>query len=113
MSKVFGIHMIALKPGVKGEDFEKFVTEEIYPLPETEGWKGYLLKGDRGDREGRYLWMWEVESIEARDRGSPTPGEMSEESQQLLASHAAVLEKLSTFATDFAAIYTDYVVVGK
>jgi len=33
MSKVFGMHMIALRPGVKAEDFEKFVIEEAYPLP--------------------------------------------------------------------------------
>lgn len=32
MSKVFGMHMIALRPGVKAEDFEKFVIEEAYPL---------------------------------------------------------------------------------
>jgi len=25
--------MIALRPGVKAEDFEKFVIEEAYPLP--------------------------------------------------------------------------------
>ena len=29
MAKVFGMHMVALKPGVKAEDFEKFVIEEI------------------------------------------------------------------------------------
>jgi len=29
MSKVFGMHMIALHPGVKADDFEKFVIARI------------------------------------------------------------------------------------
>jgi len=111
MSKVFGMHMIALRPGVKAEDFEKFVTEEVYPLP----WLSevYLLKGDRGDREGKYLVMWEFESVEARDRLFPSPGEMSEEAQQFFESFAPVSEKWATFATPLDTISTDYVVVGK
>jgi len=115
MSKVFGMHMIALRPGVKAEDFEKFVIEEAYPLP----WPSevYLLKGDRGDREGKYLVMWEFESVEARDRYYPAPGQPSEEYQQFMESHAAelqtVFEKWETFATPVDTICTDYVVVGK
>ena len=113
MSKVFGMHMIALHPGVKADDFEKFVMEEVNPLPYLEGWKNYLLKGDRGDREGKYLWMIEVESVEARDRFFPSPGEMSKEVQQFSEAQAAVFEKWATFATSTDVISTDYVVVGK
>jgi hypothetical protein len=113
MAKVFGIHMVALKPRVKAEDFEKFVTEEVYPLPWFEGIESYLLKGDRGDREGKYLWVFEIESVETRDRYFPSPGKASEEAQQFFATHAAVFEKWDTFATPINVIYTDYVVVGK
>jgi hypothetical protein len=113
MSKVFGMHMIALNPGVKAEDFERFVTEEVYPLLSLEGSESYLLKGDRGDREGKYLMVSEFESVEARDRYYPSPGEMSEELQQLLESWAVASEKWATFATPMDNIYTDYVVVGK
>jgi hypothetical protein len=113
MAKVFGMHMIALLPGVKAEDFEKFVAEEVYQVPSLEGVKYYLLKGDRGDREGKYLWMMEIESVEARDRLFPSPGEMSEEVQQSFAALAPVLEKWATFATPMDIITTDYVVVGK
>ena len=113
MSKVFGMHMIALKPGVKAEDFERFVTEEVYPLLSLEGSENYLLKGDRGDREGKYLMVSEFESVEARDRYYPSPGEMSEELQQPLESWAVASEKWATFATPMDSIYTDYVVVGK
>jgi hypothetical protein len=105
------MHMIALRPGVKAEDFEKFVIEEVYPLP----WLSevYLLKGDRGDREGKYLVMYEFESVEARDRLFPSPGEMSEEAQQSFESLAPIFEKWATFATPLDTICTDYVVVGK
>ena len=109
MSKVFGMHMIALRPGMKAEDFEKFVIEEVYSLPWP--WEVYLLKGDRGDREGKYLVMNEFESVEARDRWFPAPGEMSEEAQQLFEPFAPVLEKWATFATPLDTICTDYVAV--
>jgi hypothetical protein len=113
MPKVFGIHTIALKPGVKAEDFERFVIEEVYPVAELEGVEMYILKGDRGDREGKYLWVMEIESVEARDRLFPSPGESSEEARQFFESYAAVLEKWDTLATPVDVIYTDYVVVGK
>ena len=113
MSKAFGMHMFALKPGVKAEDFETFVTEEVYPLYSLEGSEVYVLKGDRGDREGKYLVMWEFESVEVRDRYFPSAGEMSPEVQQLFESWAAAMEKWAAFATPLETIYTDYVVVGK
>jgi hypothetical protein len=113
MSKVFGMHMIALKPGVKAEDFEKFVTEEVYPLFSLEGSEVYLLKGDRGDREGKYLVVQEFESVEVRDRYFPSPGEMSKEAQKVFESYAVAIEKWTTLATPTDVIYTDYVVVGK
>jgi hypothetical protein len=113
MSKVFGMHMIALKPGVKAEEFEKFATEEVLPLLSLVGAKACLLKGDRGDREGKYLAMSEFESVEVRDRYFPSPGEVSKEAQQVWESWPAAMERWETFATPLSAIYTDYVVVGK
>ena len=65
------MHTFALKPGENPEDFEKCVLETVYALTEPEGVKHYLLKGDRGDREGKYLWVFEVDSIEPRDRYYP------------------------------------------
>jgi hypothetical protein len=115
MSKVFAMHMIAIKPGVKTEDFEKFVIEEVYPLPTLEGVKFYLLKGDRGDREGKYLAVYEFESVEVRDKYFPSPGEGTKEVEQFFESWAVAIEKWATFATSLAVdvIYTDYVVVDK
>ena len=84
------------------------------PLPWPEGMGVHLLKGDRGDREGRYLWVWEFESVEARDRLFPSvdDDEVSEEFQQFMEATAAVGEKSAAFAVG-GDIYTDYVVVGR
>ena len=87
--------------------------EEVYPVPNFEGWTNYLLKGDRGDREGRYLWMIEIESVEARDRVFPPSGEISEEAMQFHAAQAPVLEKWAALATPIDIISTDYIVVGE
>ena len=114
MSKVYGLHTFALRPGVKAEEFERFVAEYVYPAFDEHPDMGFsLLKGDRGDREGRYLALFELTSVEVRDRLFPSPGEMSDEVQQFYAPHAALFEKWETFATPLDAISTDYVVVGK
>ncbi len=113
MAKVFGMHLIELNSGVKAEDFEKFVLEEMIPIPNFEGWKYSLLKGDRGEREGKYLWLIEIESVEARDRVFPSSGEQSKEAQQFFEAQAAVFEKWASFATPLDTIATDYLVVGE
>ncbi len=114
MSKVFGMHMVALRPGVKPEDFERFVTEKLYPaLADVPGMESYLVKGDRGDREGKYLWILEFPSIEARARLFPAPGQASQEAEASLARTFNLMEEWNTFATPIDVISTDYVVVGK
>jgi hypothetical protein len=58
MARVFGVHQVALNLGVREEDFERFLTEELYPqlhILEEVGVQFYVLKGLRGDRAGRYL----------------------------------------------------------
>jgi hypothetical protein len=114
MAKVFGIHEIELHSGVKPEDFERFVIEEVNPGPQLPGVVGHLLKGDRGDRESKYLVMLEFESIESRDRFFPTPDQVSEEAQPYLESTRTIREKWATLATVVGTtedIYTDYAVV--
>jgi hypothetical protein len=112
MSKVYGLHTIALKPGVKAEDFERFIAETIPSWPSMEGAEMHFLKGDRGDREGRYLWLIEFASLEARQRYFPAPGEVTEEAQHILASMTKISEKWVTYTTPINIIYTDYVTVG-
>jgi hypothetical protein len=107
------MHEIELRPGVKPEEYEQFYTNELASLPELEGWKTHLLKGDRGERAGKFLLLFEIESEEARDRYFPRPEEESEEVRRFLEQHpeaAAAWEKESTFLTD-PYPRTDYIVV--
>ena len=113
MAKLFGLHEIELRSDVKAEDFEQFVIEEVNLSQLLPGVATTVLKGDRGEREGRYLLMMEFESTESRDRLFPTPGQPSEEAQRHLQSTRAITERWATFGpvpgtTD---ISTDYVVV--
>jgi hypothetical protein len=118
MPKLFGLHEIELQPGVASGDYERFFAEEVAPTVELPGWKTHLLKGDRGERAGKYLVLLEIESLEARDRYFPRPGEESEEFTQFLEQHpeaAAAFEKWQKMGpfgskTD---ISTDYVVVAE
>jgi hypothetical protein len=117
MRKLLGLHEIELQPGVEPDDYERFFAEEVAPTVELPGWKTYLLRGDRGERAGKYLVLLEIESLEARDRYFPRPGEASEEFTQFFEQHpeaAAAFEKWQKTGpfgskTD---ISTDYVVVA-
>jgi hypothetical protein len=113
MAKLFGMHTIELHSDVKPEDFERFVVEEVNRNQLLPGVVTYVLKGDRGDKEGEYLLMIEFESTELRDRFFPTPGQTSEEAQRLMESTKAIGEKWATFGIPpgTTEIYTDYVVV--
>jgi hypothetical protein len=114
MAKVFGLHEIELRPEVTPAEYEQFFIKEIAHLPMFPGWRAYLLKGDRGERAGKYLVMYEVESVEARDSYFPAPAEQSEKVQQFLEQHpavAAAMEKSNAFESE-PDTWTDYVVVG-
>ena len=96
MPTVYGLHEIELQPGVEPDEYERFFAEEIAPSPMVPGWKVHLLKGDRGVRAGKFLVLLEIESLEARDRYFPRPGEESEEFTRFFDQHpeaAAALGK--------------------
>jgi hypothetical protein len=97
---------------VKAEDFEKFVKEELPAVAMFPKWRFYILKGERGDREGKYLAFFEIESIEERDRFYPSPRVPSEEAKRFLEAHSEttkLFEKLDTLVGGLNLIVTDYV----
>jgi hypothetical protein len=89
MSKVYGIHEIVLHPGVDEASFEQFCKESFY---EAEGWKYTLLKGDRGQRAGKYAVLIEVESVETRDLSAPKANVQSDEVKRFNEEHKAEQE---------------------
>jgi hypothetical protein len=113
MAKVFGVTPIELRPGVSGEDFVRFWIEEYAPLGVRLGWISHVLKADRGERAGKYAVIWELPSVESRDRVIPVPGgPISEEALRLLGPDWDKLnEMLSSFVSGLP--FTDYVEIGK
>jgi hypothetical protein len=115
MSKVYSLHMIALKAGANGPDFERYFREEIGAVPGPSGLTMRLLKGDRGDRKGNYLLMFEFESDERRNQLFPEAGpaahQMSAEVMQWMAGAGPTLARWNENATPFDMIYTDYLEV--
>ncbi len=119
MAKLFGIHELELRPGISPEAFEQFVVDELSHLLTREGQVTYVLKGERGERAGKYAFVFEYESVEQRNRDSPGPNQDSEELVEWLQAHyaevGALFERLSTFVEpdwDIGHHYTDYVVIG-
>jgi hypothetical protein len=112
MAKVFGIREIELPPEAEPDEYER-VAEEIASLAELPGWKSHLLKADRGARAGKYLIMFEIESVEARDRFFPRPDEGSEEWDRYLEQHPEVPAAFERAGYSETNVWTDYVTLGE
>jgi hypothetical protein len=112
MGKLYGIHEIELQPGVSEEAFANFINQEFNEAYAWTGWKTILLKGDRGERAGKYAILFKIESLEARDSIL-----RSEESKRWFEEHKELADNLSKKLTSFtptdlgeeAPFYTDYV----
>lgn len=115
MAIVFGMHKVELKPGVDEKEFEDFICNEVIPLYNiVPGQTVHLLKGDDGEREGKYLVLIEIDSPERRDEIYPPPeGRFSEEVQALLGDTGPIWDRMSSMIEEFPdATYTDYVRVS-
>ena len=119
MARVFGMHELELRPGVTPEAFEQFVVPALRGVPCREGQILSILKGDRGERAGKYVFVFEYDSVEQRDRDSPGSNQDSDDLMAWLAANRATVgaffERLSTFVVpdwDIGMHYTDYVVLG-
>lgn len=87
MSKIFGIREIELRPGVDPNEYERFCREEVLPHLTMEGWKVHLVRGDRGSRAGRFAWLFEMESPDARARYFPERDQPSDEMTSWMQQH--------------------------
>jgi hypothetical protein len=118
MTKVISIHEIELRPGITTEEFERFLTAEYLPgvAPMPPGWSVTYLKGDRAERAGKFAVLFEVDSVEMRDRFFPSSGEPSAELQHQhrlrTAAQAALEDKMHTLAAEIGEIFTDYTVIA-
>ena len=100
MAKVYGLHEVELVPGADPVEFEQLASE-LAKGHGYKGWNMYLLKGERGERNGKYLIMLEIESLEARNRYAPSPdGPGSAEAEELDRRNATLWERLRAIGVD-------------
>jgi len=109
MAKIFGFTPLELRSGVNEQEFVKFFAEQYAPLGARLGWKGYVLKADRGERTGKLAAIWEIPSVEQRDRFFQIQADkLTEEALRLLGPEFAELsKKLDTYVKDWP--FTDYI----
>ena len=115
MAKVLGMHKVELKPGVDEREFEEFICNEVIPIyGRVPGQTVRLLRGDQGERDGKYMVLIEIDSPERRDEIYPPPeGRFSEDIQQLVGDVDPVWDRLMSMVEEFPdATYTDYVTVS-
>ncbi len=116
MARVLGVHKVGLRPGVDLAEFERFAVEEVYPAVEQiPGLRYRLLRGEKGDRKGRYLELYELDSVERfRSYFPEDKPDGSEEVQRHLERMAPIMAKWNTFALSVTdPTFTDYVVLGE
>ena len=114
MAKVLGMHTLELKPGCNAAEFEEFIRREVLPLyAKVPGQNAQLLKGDRGERAGKYMVLIELDSPQRRDEIYPSEGVVADDVQQLVGNIDVVWNTLFTFVDQFPdPKYTDYVTVS-
>ena len=113
MAKVLGIHEVDLPDGADPAEFERralAVVDEVWPA----GLTSRLFKADRGPRDGTYLMLIEIDSVEVRDRIFPVENADSAEVLAFFDAHPSAgeaWERLDSCVPDFG-VATDYVELG-
>lgn len=111
---LFGLHSyeLTLLNDVTPEQFEKFYMEEYFPAAEKAmpGVKFYLLKGERGEYEGKYGILIYFKSLEERNYWIPEPGNMSEEGKKAMESLQPLIDRLFEMVT-LERKYTDWIIL--
>lgn len=74
--EVVAMREFEVKDGKEAE-FETFVNSTVHPAYQEhlEGMTAYVLKGDRGERNGKYLMVYCFDTYERRDSYFPKEGE--------------------------------------
>lgn len=114
MARVLGIHEVGLVAGTDPAEFEK-AAAEMLAQPELEGWRTRVLRGQRGPRTDQYLVVFEIDSVEARDRYFPHEGsESSDETDRFEQEHPEASAAWQRFfgMTVHEGTATDYVDVA-
>ncbi len=86
MAKILSVHVYEPAPGASEEAYENLMLATARELQSfvAEGWRSYVVKGDRGANKGKYGIIHEFDSVEARNRYWPVEdGGATEETQRI------------------------------
>jgi len=114
MSKIYSIHTLELRDGVTPAEFEAFVHDELPAVVAWTGWTFSLLKGNRGERTGKYLLLAEVCDIRTRDKYFAEDDHITTASlkhAERFPDTMEIIDKFHTYVNGFGDIYTDYSVL--
>ena len=94
MAKCRFIKELEMKIGVDLAEFENFTLTEYLPkYDEMGGIKSSLYIGNRGKRDGKYLWITDFESLERRDELFSGDGKGTDEFKQWYENNTALWDK--------------------
>ncbi len=111
---VYGVHDIELGEGVDPAEFETYIVEKFVPAwkEPRNGMSMMVMKGDRGERKGKYQIVYVFDSVGTRDKFFPTEtGDPSELFHETMEPVLEVMQGLSKFKIERTA-FTDYAPVG-
>lgn len=114
MSKVIGIHHIALHPGVKLEEFQAFLQRATPTVEQWPGVRTTIFIADRGHYTGQLLHLLEFDDLETRNRYFPLEGTPGEALARLTAMAAFIAEwqQYATFADGTNVKWGDFLPLG-
>jgi hypothetical protein len=111
---LFGLHSyeLTLLNDVTPEQFEKFYMEEYIPAAENvmQGVKFHLLKGERGQFEGKYGVLIYFKSLEERNYWIPEPRNMSEEGKKAMEKIQPLIDRFYEMVK-IESKYTDWIIL--
>lgn len=84
ITRIIGIHNLALRAGIKPETF---IAENHPRIEDYSGWKFHLLKGEHGNHLDQYVVMMEIEDLAALNLFYPKPDTATDEANNFALAH--------------------------
>ncbi len=104
-----------MRPGADPKQFETLFADKAVPIWKSivpADWRMTLLIGDRGERKGKYLLVYEFPSVDERNRLAPDQG--SGVYAEAFAKHESLWEEMRKLAGEVGVddLFTDYVAIA-
>ena len=110
---ILGVHhmTITLKPDVTMDQFLDALSNKWIPEAEKlfDGWKGIIVKGNKGENVNEYGLVWYIDSINDRDKYYKSDGNVTDEVAAKMEKLQPINDELDKLGT-WTSTYTDWVI---